>query len=174
MSVAPDADFSLVFGRNEPEVHVCVGMHDTHVSRQQAHHAGALEMGAVQHPPARRATGSPRSRAELKAGHFPMFIVSPKQEHLLEVRISAPAPAAASKSDCEAPTDENAKRDLDDLQKLVLVCLAQRYLRGDPHPQPLPWAQGAEELQRLRPDEKWGVRRAAHIVDKLRKSSAPR
>lgn len=35
MSVAPDAGFTLLFGRNEPDVHICVGAGDTRVSRRQ-------------------------------------------------------------------------------------------------------------------------------------------
>jgi pSer/pThr/pTyr-binding forkhead associated (FHA) protein len=34
MKVAPDAGFTLLFGRNEPEVHVWVGADDTRVSRR--------------------------------------------------------------------------------------------------------------------------------------------
>src|SRR5688500_9120268 len=33
--VAPDAGFDLVFGRCEPDVHVCVGPDDPYVSRRQ-------------------------------------------------------------------------------------------------------------------------------------------
>ncbi|GAA1715479.1 hypothetical protein GCM10009765_75380 [Fodinicola feengrottensis] len=37
MRVAPTARFRLVFGRNEPYVHVSVGVDDPYVSREQGH-----------------------------------------------------------------------------------------------------------------------------------------
>lgn len=175
MSVAPDANFSLLFGRNEPEVHVCVGPGDGHVSRQQGYitrehsrwvlnNIGRLP---IRLPGARLVLGG--DRAELATGYIPMFVVAPRQEHLLEVRIAAAVPTPGAVTDAEAETETNDGWQLDELEKLVVVCLAQRYLRGEPHPQPLTWAQVADELGRLRPHERWGVRRAAHIVDKVRK-----
>jgi hypothetical protein len=175
MSVEPDAEFTLLFGRNEPEVHVCVGVHDTHVSRRHGYirrerslwvlnNAGRLP---IRLPGARLVLGG--DWVELRAGYTPMFIVSPQCEHLLEVRISAQAHAAPRKDDCEAKTDEHGGWHLDELEKLVLVCLAQRYLRSEPFPQPLTWAQVADHMGQLRPDERWGVRRVAHIVEKVRK-----
>ncbi|WEV28722.1 hypothetical protein OYE22_28730 [Streptomyces sp. 71268] len=92
---APDANFRLLFGRNEPEVHVCGGPTDALVSRRHRK-------------------------------------LSPKE-------------------------------------KLVLVCLAQRYLRHGPHPRPLTWSQVGDELARLRPAERWSPKRAAHIVANVRR-----
>ncbi|GHH70811.1 hypothetical protein GCM10018793_05420 [Streptomyces sulfonofaciens] len=182
MSVSPDAGFRLLFGRNQPDVHVCVGVGDTCVSRRH---------GLITHEYSRwvlRNTGKlpirfPGSRlvlsgdeAELPTGYTPLFIVAPRQEHLLEVRIAAGAPPRAGGGP-ELYGEETLDRDARDLsgeEKLVLVCLAQRYLRNDPQPQPLTWAQVAFELAELRPAEQWSAKRAAHIVARVRKRLSAR
>ncbi|WP_279582173.1 hypothetical protein [Fodinicola feengrottensis] len=46
MSVSPNSRFTLVFGRNEPEVHVCVGVDDPRVSRRQGHQLRRIPLGA--------------------------------------------------------------------------------------------------------------------------------
>ncbi|GEC08815.1 hypothetical protein SSP24_64700 [Streptomyces spinoverrucosus] len=178
MSVAPDADFLLLFGRNEPDVHVCVGAGDTCVSRRQGmiirdssrwvlHNTGKLP---IRFPGSRLVLRG--DRAQLPTGYTPLFVVSPRQEHLLEVRIAAPAPSSGPGNGVEACGDktyEQGRRGLSPEERLVLVCLAQRYLRNDPQPQPLTWAQVAFELGELRPAERWSAKRAAHIVANVRK-----
>ncbi|MGC9539917.1 hypothetical protein [Streptomyces sp. UG1] len=176
MSVAPDADFTLVFGRNEPEVHVCVGAGDTRVSRRQGlivresarwvlHNTGGLP---IRFPGSRLVLGG--GRARLSAGFTPLFVVSPRQEHLLEVRITASAPArAGSGRGLREEETRHEARVLSAEEKLVLVCLAQRYLRLERYPQPLAWAQVAFELGELQPQRQWSPKRAAHIVAKVRK-----
>lgn len=181
MSVAPDVDFPLVFGRNEPEVHVCVGAHDKHVSRRQGVISRRNSRWMLTNT-GRRPIRLPSSRlvlggdeAELPTGYTPLFIVAPRQEHLLEVRIAAGGrsyPAGPQPAGGEAYEEETADgevRELSDTEKLVLVCLAQRYLRNDPQPQPLTWAQVAAELRTLDPAGRWTDKRAAHIVSKVRK-----
>lgn len=174
MSVAPDADFDLIFGRCEPDVHVCVGVDDTHVSRRHGfitregahwvlHNVGRLP---IRLPGAQLVLGG--HRTELPVGYVPLFIVAPKQEHLLEVRVAAGA-SHGGKDVCEADTSDPKGWPLSPEEHLVLVCLSQRYLRGEPHPQPLTWAQVADELSRLRPGERWNWRKAARIVTEVRK-----
>lgn len=177
MSVAPDADFPLLFGRNEPDVHVCVGAGDTRVSRRQGlitressrwmlHNTGRLP---IRFPGSRLVLGG--DQAQLPAGYTPLFVVSSRQEHLLEVRITASAPSPGPRIG-RGPHEEETHsevRQLSPEEKLVLVCLAQRYLRLDPQPQPLTWAQVAFELGELRPAERWSPKRAAHIVAGARK-----
>lgn len=176
MSVAPDADFPLLFGRNEPDVHVCVGESDTAVSRRQGlitreHSRWMLSNTGklpIRFPGSRLILSG--DRAELVAGYTPLFIVAPRQEHLLEVRVAAPAAGDRGTPEVYGDvTHERGIRHLYPEEKLVLVCLGQRYLRNDPQPQPLAWAQVAFELGELRPDEQWGPKRAAHIVAKVRK-----
>lgn len=179
MSVAPDAGFSLLFGRNDPEVHVCIGMDDPHVSRQQGcitqqgsrwvlENTGKLP---IRFPGSRLVLRG--DRAELPVAYTPLFVVAPRQEHLLEVRIAARAAPRGETAVHELETKDLRVWPLKPREKLVLVCLSQRYLRHDPQPQPLSWAQVAEELSALQPEEDWTWRRAAHIVSKVRKKLSP-
>jgi hypothetical protein len=173
LSVAPSADFPVVFGRHEPDVHIWVGAGDPYVSRRHGvitreysrwvlHNTGQLPI---------RLPGSGLAlsgdRVELKSGYTPLFIVAPTREHLFEVRIAAPHLNNQNTAE-DAATLDPPIRELNPTEKLVLVCLAQRYLRHDPQPQPLTWAQVADELSQLRPTEKWTWRKAAHIVKAIR------
>jgi hypothetical protein len=177
--VAPDAHFEVVFGRNAPDVHVCVGPNDAHVSRR--HGTISRSVGAwvianlgrlpIRFPGSRLILSG--DRIDLPPAYTPLFIVGPKQEHLLEVRIAAgpSVPGVADGAD-GAHTAETRSRPvwpLSPVERLVLVCLSQRYLRQEPAPQPLTWAQVAHDLGRLRPHEQWTVKRAAHIVTNVRK-----
>lgn len=179
ISVTADAGFPVVFGRNEPDVHVCVAPDDTHVSRKHGyitweyarwvlHNTGRLP---IRLPGARLLLGG--DRTELGPGFTPLFIVAPKHEHLLEVRIATRFATQGEDGLCEATTRDADTWRLSTDEKLVLVCLAQRYLRNDPLPQPLPWAQVAAELAELRPDENWSWRRAARIVAVVRARLSP-
>jgi hypothetical protein len=180
MSVSPDARFDLVFGRCEPDVHVCVGVNDPHVSRRHGHimregsrwvlhNRGRL---AIRFPGSRLILGG--HRMELPVAYTPLFIVAPEQEHLLEVRIAAKTPPPRAGERYEVETRDPVGWDLSPREHLVLVCLSQRYLRQEPQPQPLTWAQVAAELKHLRPDERWTWRRAAHIVADVRKRLSAR
>jgi hypothetical protein len=177
LSVAPDAEFPLLFGRNAPEVHICVGVGDTCVSRRHGlitreysrwmlRNTGKLP---IRFPGSRLVLSG--DQTELSAGYTPLFIVAPRQEHLLEVRIAAQrySGAGGAGETYGEKTFDGDKRDINPQEKLVLVCLAQRYLQGDPQPQPLTWAQVADELGELRRRESWSSKKAAHIVTKVRK-----
>jgi hypothetical protein len=175
MRVAPDVEFPLVFGRGEPQVHVCVGAGDPHVSRRHGiitreysrwvlHNIGRLP---IRFPGSRLVLHG--DQTQLPAGYTPLFILGPHQEHLLEVRIAAHALHTGTGDGHEAETRDREVWDLSPVEKLVLVCLSQRYLRQEPQPQPLTWAQVAAELRELRPSESWSWRRCAHIVTNVRK-----
>lgn len=172
MSVEPDAGFELQFGRCEPDVHVCVSAGDTRVSRRHGritregsrwvlYNVGRLP---IRFPRARLVVSG--QREELPAGYSPLFIVAPDQEHLLEVRVAARTPPAPG-GRYEAETRPTAW-DVSGREHLVLVCLAQRYLRQDPAPQPLTWAEVEDELQRVQPWKGWTWRQAAHEVRNVR------
>ncbi|MGH3380434.1 MAG: hypothetical protein ACRDP6_37435 [Actinoallomurus sp.] len=172
MSVEPDAGFDLHFGRCEPDVHVCVGADDTRVSRQhgritrEGSHWVLYNVGKlpIRFPGPRLVVSG--QRAELPVAYSPLFIVAPDQEHLLEVRIAAKTPPRPGDKH-EAKTRPTAW-DLSDRERLVLVCLAQRYLRHDPAPQPRTWAEVEDELKYLQPWKGWTWRQAAHDVARLR------
>ncbi|MEX5632750.1 hypothetical protein [Parafrankia sp. FMc2] len=176
MGVSPDSDFSLVFGRCEPDVHICVGAEDVHVSRRQGHFAREKShwvLSNIGRRPIRLPTMQRLliggNRMELPAGYTPLFIVGPRQEHLLEVRIVDHTPGRHPATRHEQTTRESRVWPLRPVERLVLVCLAQHYLRGDPRPQPLTWEQVASELADRQPGEQWTRRRAAHIVAAVRK-----
>ena len=179
ISIAPDADLRLMFGRNEPDVHVCVGADDPHVSRQHGYitreysrwvlgNTGRLP---IRLPGARLVLSG--DRVELPTGYTPMFIVAPRHDHLLEVRIAVLVAPSGAESGHDTATRDRTTWPLSPVEKLVLVCLAQRYLRHEPQPQPLTWSQVAGELGELFPRERWSWRRAAHIVTKVRKRLSP-
>ena len=173
--VEPRAGFTVVFGRNEPEVHVCVGADDKRVSRQH----GLL------HPDrdgwAIRNTGQvpirfPGSQL-LLAGHeeplpmayTPLFIrTSRTREHLLEVRVATGSTASAGSVAADTRTADAQPWRLSAIEQLVVVCLGQRYLRHEPRPQPLTWAQVAAELGETQPGQNWTSQRAAMIVHRIR------
>lgn len=172
--VAPDAGFDVVFGRCEPDVHVCVGPDDPHVSRRHGfirrehaqwilHNTGKLP---IRFPGGRLVLGG--HQAPLPPAHTPLFIAAPHRDHLLEVRVVTAAPGPAPERH-EADTRDPPGWPLSPVERLVLVCLGQRYLRPDPWPQPLTWAQVADELGCLRPEERWTAKRVAHIVTQTRK-----
>jgi hypothetical protein len=174
VSIAPDVEFPLIFGRGEPQVHVCVGAGDPHVSRRHGiitrehsrwvlHNIGRLP---IRFPGSRLVLHG--DRADLPAGYSPLFILGPHQEHLLEIRIAALAPSPGTAEGYEAETRDRDMWELSPVEKLVLVCLSQRYLRQEPLPQPLTWAQVAAELGELHPAESWSWRRCAHIVANVR------
>ncbi|MEX5635729.1 hypothetical protein [Parafrankia sp. FMc2] len=180
MSVAPDTRFQLVFGRCEPDVHVCVGATDQYVSRQQGSIVRKQSRWVLSNI-GRRPIRLPHSQrlliggdtAELPGGYTPLFVVSPGKEHLLEVRVVDRPAGGGAVSPPGQPTWDGEIWPLSALEKLVLVCLARQYLRGDALPQPLTWKQVAAELTALRPEERWSDKRAAHIVAGVRKRLSP-
>lgn len=173
--VAPDAGFDVVFGRCEPDVHICVGPDDPYVSRQHgsiAYEDARWVLRNLGNLPIRLPGGRlvlTRHSVTLPVAHTPLFIVGPEQEHLLEVRIVMRPPIPDARTSREAETREPGGYLLSPVERLVLVCLGQRYLRPEPWPQPLTWAQVADELGRLRPGGQWTAKRAAHIVTQTRK-----
>ncbi|MEO3755232.1 FHA domain-containing protein [Streptomyces sp. B6B3] len=110
-------------------------------------------------------------RAELPEGYTPLFLVSPRQEHLLEVRVAG-LPTPRELREGHGVHEERTigeERELDETEKLVLVCLAQRCPRGEPRPQPLTWAEAADALNALNPPKPWTQKRAAHTVAAVRR-----
>lgn len=178
--VGPDTPFTVVFGRNEPEVHVCVGEDDPRMSRQH---------GILRREGSRwtiRNTGQvpirfPGSQLVL-SGHeeplpvayTPLFIrTAPGREHLLEVRIAGPTPAAAQVGH-DASTRVPDVWKLSAREHLVLVVLGQRYLRHEAHPQPLTWGGVADALRERQPGAGWTPKRAEHVVGTVRERLAHR
>ena len=181
--VAPTARLTVIFGRNEPEVHVCVGVGDRGVSRQHGllHHDGRRwTVHNTGHLPI-RLPGSQLllsgHQEPLPVAYTPLFIRSGRdREHLLEVRVAGPAPTGSSGVQFDDTTHHNTGTiwELSDRERLVLVALGQRYLSHEAYPQPLSWSNVAVELARLQPGEGWTPKRAEHIVVAVRARLAGR
>jgi FHA domain len=179
IAVAPTARFSVIFGRNEPEVHVCVGAGDPGVSRQHGvlHHDGQRWVVRNTGQLPIRFPGSHlllSGHAEpLAVAYTPLFIRSGHgREHLLEVRVAGPALTKPSGVGDDASTRRMALWELSERERLVAVALGQRYLRHEAFPQPLSWNQVAEQLGRLRPEERWSAKRAEHVMAAVRERLA--
>ncbi len=179
--VAPTARLTVIFGRNEPEVHVCVGAGDRGVSRQHGllHHDGRRwTVHNKGHLPI-RLPGSQLllsgHQEPLPVAYTPLFIRSAHdREHLLEVRIAGAAPAGCSGVQFGDSTCTPTIWELSDRERLVLVVLGQRYLRHEPYPQPLSWSNVEVELTRLQPGASWTAKSAEHVVAAVRARLAKR
>jgi hypothetical protein len=171
----PAAEAQVSFGRNLPDVDVGIGAEDDRISRRQ----GTLiyigrgwrlqNLGRIPlRLPASVMVFAEDNPIELAEGYTPVFLRSPSgREHLLEVRITsvaAPGPPRPASLTNTAPRWE-----LSADERLVLVVLAQRYLRHEEHPQPLSWRQVADELIELFPEQGWTAKRAEHIGVAVRK-----
>lgn len=172
-----DSHFTVVFGRNEPDVHVCVGASDQSVSREH----GSVRTdgtGWILRNHGRLPLLLPGSRQLLKEhehrlpdGYTPVFIRTGRHSaHLIEVLVTA-RPTQVSTSRPEAPTVHDRVA-LDRTERRLLVVLSQHYLRGDDHPQPRSWKEVAEELNELDGGSSWTASRAAHVVERIRTRAA--
>ncbi|MGH3874902.1 MAG: FHA domain-containing protein [Pseudonocardiaceae bacterium] len=182
ISAAPTSRLTVVFGRNEPEVHVCVGAGDRGVSRRH---------GLLRHDGRRwlvRNTGCQPIRLPgsqlLLSGHeeplpvayTPLFIRSARdREHLLEIRVTGPVIAGHSDVRFDDTTHHTGTiGELSERERLVLVTLGQRYLRHEAYPQPLAWNTVAAELAALQPGQGWTAKRVEHVVAAVRARLAGR
>ncbi|MFC8800895.1 hypothetical protein ACFT2C_24455 [Promicromonospora sp. NPDC057138] len=168
-------DRTVVFGRNRPEVHVCVGEDDLRISREQGSvtfRDGHWWLANTGH----RALQLPRSRTlfpeddpyPVDAGYTPVFVNgTARRRHLLELyvagedgRLPRPAPDASTLRD--KPWKLRAD------ERLALISLAQRYLLHEAYPQPRTWRQVADDLGALQPGETWSAKRAERLVTGVR------
>lgn len=175
VTLGPGEGHEVTFGRNRPEVDVCVGEDDQRISRVHGlfrHSRGAWWLHTHGRQPVRLPPTRLHTRSEdpfpLTEGYTPLFIQgSGKREHLLEVYVSGEdgrVPAPRHRDVTLPPTTWR----LDDAERLALVVLAQRYLLHDPFPQPLTWKDTAQELTELQPDAGWTSRAVERLVERVR------
>ena len=174
--VAPTQRFTVVFGRNRPDVHVCVGEDDPRVSRQH----GLLRCDG-QRWTVRNTGGIPirmpgsqllltGQEDPVGATYTPMFIRTEQgREHLLEVRVSGREEQQRPRAGHSDDTARGSLWTVTDEERLVLSVLGQRYLRHEGHPQPLSWTNTADELAQLQPTRGWTPKRAEWVVTGVRK-----
>lgn len=175
MRLGPGAGRQVLFGRNRPAVHVCLGEDDPLVSRHQGtltHREGHWWISNQGRLPIRLAHGRLLFTGEgplpLDTGYSPLFVRGSRhREHLLEVYVTdrdgaAPTPLP---EDITLPPRTWI---LSAQERLVLVVLGQRYLLHELRPQPLTWQDTAAQLGRLQPDVTWGPKKVEHVVAAVR------
>jgi hypothetical protein len=172
--VAPGSRMTVLFGRNEPEVHVCVGPDDLGISRRHgyfSHDGGQWLVHNLGKLPFRLPGSKLVLTGEsepLPTAYTPIFIrTAPGREHLLETRISGQA-APDGQARHDQDTARPVRWQLSPREHLVVVALGQRYLRHEAYPQPLTWDTVAAELAELQPDEGWTAKKAARAVAGVR------
>jgi hypothetical protein len=174
----PLSEYTLRFGRDKDEVEVPIAIGDTHVSRQQGAivcdgHTWWLENRGKRtiHIPGQQKLLKGEGRL-LGSGYTLLYIITPeKRTYPLHVRVVGEKRRSSGRRPKERTKEADAYK-LSDTERMVLAALAQRYLRGEPHPQPVTWQQTAD-LVNLAPGPKdWGPRAAEHLVTRVRERLA--
>lgn len=174
-AVGPREGRKVVFGRNKPEVHVCIGEDDRKVSRQHGlltcqdgmwwvSNTGRLPIRL----PGSQWLFSNEESLPLTAGYTPLFVPGTRgREHLLELYVagddgSRPVPRPGD------VTEPPRTWLLSPAERVALVVLGQRYLLHEGDPQPLGRQQAADQLELLQPAEGWTARKVEHMVSAVR------
>lgn len=162
---------TVVFGRNRPDVHVCLGEDDLRVSRRHGtlthrrrrwwldnHGRVPIRM------PGARLLFESEEPVPLAEGYTPLFVRgSNGREHLLEVYVTGADGQRPAPRPRDVTLPPRVWR-LDDDERLALIVLGQRYLLHEVNPQPLSWQLAAEQLDELRPGAGWTRKRVEHLV----------
>lgn len=175
ITVLPAPGRELKFGRNRPQVDLCIGEDDLRVSRQTgviSHHDGGWQVANTGRLPIRlpgdRWLFPDHDPLPLVPGYTPLFVRGTRgREHVMEVYVIGPdgsCPAALF----DAVTQPPKKYWLTADEKLVLVVLGQRYLAQEDFAQPLGRQQVADEMSELQPDAEWNDRRVERVLAAVR------
>ncbi|QIS14145.1 FHA domain-containing protein [Nocardia arthritidis] len=175
VATGPAPGRRIRFGRNRPEVDVCVGGDDRKISRCQGlltHHENRWWVRNLGRQPLRlpgsRMLFGGEDPLPLDTGYTPMFIRgSGRREHLLELYVTGADTSRTGVGPAD-PTDPPRTWRFSDTERLVLIVLAQRYLLQEAYPQPMAWSQAAIHLDDLQPDAGWTAKRVEHVVEKVR------
>jgi hypothetical protein len=176
--VVPPRPFKLHFGRGKGDVHVAIGTHDPYVSRLH----GVLSFDGREwwlRNEGRLPLYLPDDlmvlsghELPMEPGYTPLFINTPaNRSYLLEIHVVGPNTPEADAAP-HLPTREPDVYQLSEDERLVLVVLAQRYLRQERYPQPVSWKQVAEDLNRVSEARDWTPKVAAHLVGSVRERLA--
>lgn len=165
----------VVFGRNRPDVHLCVGEDDRRVSRAHgmlSYRDGRWWVSNTGRQPVRlpgsRMLFSDEEPVPIADGYTPLFVYGSRgRQHLIELYVTGP--------DAELPTPRHGDPTqpprtwrLSPEERLVLVTLGQRYLLHEQSPQPLTWKQASDELTELYEEAGWTTKRVEHLVVAVR------
>lgn len=175
IAATPAAERVVLFGRNRPQVDVCVGEDDPKVSRTHGrigYHGDRWWVANTGIRPLRVAGSRYLFPGEeplpLAEGYTPLFVGgSRKREHLLEVYVTGAHGVRPAARHGDA-TEQSHPWPLEPDERLALLVLGQRYLWHDFHPQPLTWQQAADQLAELQPDAGWTAKRVARLVLEVR------
>jgi hypothetical protein len=183
-SVRPSEGRIVYFGRNRPEVHVCVGEDDRQVSRRHGEllfERGRWWLRNIGRQPIRltraRWLFTDEAAVPVADGYTRLYLPgSAKREHLVEIYVTGPdshQPATRRRDGDEQPEPHS----LSDDERLILTVLGQRYLRAEPSPKPLTWQQAAEGIAEVQPDVRWTAKKIEHRVaavrDRLSRAGVP-
>lgn len=174
-SLPPGSPDQIRFGRNRPQVDLCIGEDDLRVSRQHGvidYQQGFWEVTNTGKLPIRLPAGRwlfPGEESHpLSPGYTPLFVRGSRgREHLLEVYV-IDSDGGCPETLYGAVTHAPDRYWLSDEEKLVLVALGQRYLAQQEFAQPLTRQQVADEMVRLQPDVAWDDRRVERVIAPVR------
>lgn len=175
MRLGPGEGREVIFGRNRPEVHVCLGEDDSLVSRHHGtltHRQGQWWVSNHGRVPIRlegaRLLFKDEDPLPLSPGYTPLFVRgSQHREHLLEVFVAGPEGATPVPLPADITRPPRSWVLTDD-ERLALVVLGRRYLLHDLRPQPLTWKETAAQLTELQPDAGWNAKRVERLVTAVR------
>lgn len=170
----PKEGRELLFGRNRPEVHLCVGEDDPTVSRKH----GALTFSAGRWSV--RNTGNLAIRigesrlltahdepVPLAEGYTSLVVEgSGGRLHLVEVLVAGQDWGSSTRHGDQ--TRPVRAWDLHPEERLAVVVLAQAYLRNQPGAAPVSWQRAAELMTEIDPGRGWTEKRVEHRVRTLR------
>jgi hypothetical protein len=104
----------------------------------------------------------------MTSGYTPLIITSQRgRTHLLHVRVVGHTREVFDRRPGIKTKEADFYR-LSKMEHLVLTALAQRYLRGEPSPQPATWKQTADTLNLMLGPKKWTPRTVEHLVTAVR------
>jgi hypothetical protein len=177
LTVSPTEGMVLLFGRNRPDVHICVGPDDLGVSRLHGtleYSSGCWWVRAKGGRPVRvGGTQVLRNGDEpvpLSDGRTSLLVEGsdPRDVHLVRVHVvGAAEPPRRNPGSGTAPLPHFR---LDPAERLVLTVVAQRVLRGH-DPTLLTSREAADELERLQPGV-WVPRKVERLVKSVRERLA--
>lgn len=175
ITVGPKDGRTVLFGRNRPDVHVCVGEDDRSVSRRHGeltHRTGHWWVTNVGKLPIRlpgsRLLFYDEEPVPLIEGYTPLFVRgSSNREHLLEVYVTGADGRLPASRHADVTKPPRIWRLAED-ERLALVALGQRYLLHEARPQPLSWKQAWALLDAVQPEAGWTAKRVEHKVTDVR------
>ncbi|WP_033443139.1 FHA domain-containing protein [Saccharothrix sp. NRRL B-16314] len=175
LHVDPVEGRTVRFGRNRPNVDLCVGETDLRVSRRHGlltrrdGHWWVTNTGQLPiRMPGTRWLFRDEESVPLPDGYTPLFVRGSRdREHLLELYV-ADGTARQLVPQHDSVTQPPTRWRFTPDEHLLLVVLGQRYLLHEANPQPVSRQHAAQVLAELQPDANWSAKRVEHMVADVR------